>query len=135
MNTRKTRVWLQVSALAAVLALAGLEAGCVVAAAGAAAGAGTVAFVEGKLVVTVDSPYNNTVRATDQAIAQLQFLKLTDRRDDLTATLTARTAQDKKVTVDVERQADHLTKLEIRVDTFGDKALSQTIYERIRSNL
>jgi Protein of unknown function (DUF3568) len=135
MNTRNIRLWLQASAIAAVLSVVALNSGCVVAAAGAAAGAGTVAWVEGKLVVTVDSGYDNAVRATDTTIAQLQFLKLSDDRDALTATLTARTAEDKKVIIDLKREGDHLTKLEIRVGDFGDKPLEQAIFDRIRTNL
>ncbi len=135
MNTRNIRLWLQASAVAAALSVVALNSGCVVAAAGAAAGAGTVAWVEGKLVVTVDSGYDNTVRATDTTIAQLQFLKLSDDRDALTATLTARTAEDKKVIIDLKREGDHLTKMEIRVGDFGDKPLEQAIFDHIRANL
>jgi hypothetical protein len=135
MNTSKIRLLIQASAIAAVLSVAALNSGCVVAAAGAAAGAGTVAWIEGKLVVTVDNGYDHTLRATDRAITQLQFLKLSDSRDALTATLTARTAEDKKVIIDVKREADHLTKIEIRVGDFGDKAIEQAIYDRILANL
>jgi len=135
MNNRKIKLWLQASAVAAVLSVVALNSGCVVAAAGAAAGAGTVAWVEGKLVVTLDSPYNNVVRAADAAIAQLQFFKLGEERDDLTATLTARTAEDKKVTIELKRQADHMTKVEVRVGDFGDKAVEQAIFDKIRANL
>jgi Protein of unknown function (DUF3568) len=135
MNSSKIKVWLQASALAAALAVAAIESGCVVVAAGAAAGAGTVAWVEGKLVVTLDSPYENVARSADQAITQLQFLKLSEDKDALTATLTARTAEDKKVIIDVKREADHLTKVQIRVGDFGDKSVEQAIFDRIRANL
>jgi hypothetical protein len=135
MNTSKMKRWLQASALAAALAVVAVESGCVVVAAGAAAGAGTVAWVEGKLVVTLDSPYENVARAADKAIAQLQFLKLSEDKDALTATLTARTAEDKKVIIDVKREADHLTKVQIRVGDFGDKSVEQAIFDRIRANL
>ena len=135
MNSSKIRVWLQASALAAALAVMAVESGCVVAAAGAAAGAGTVAWIEGKLVVSLDSPYEDVVRGAERSIDQLQFLKLSEDRDALTATLTARTAADKKVIIDVKRVADHLTKVEIRVGDFGDKSVEQAIFDKIRANL
>jgi Protein of unknown function (DUF3568) len=135
MNSSKIRLWLQASAVAAVLSVVALNSGCVVAVAGAAAGAGTVAWVEGKLVVTLGNSYDQVTRATDTAIAQLQFFKLSDERDALTTTVTVRTAEDKKVTVEVKRVADQLTKVEIRVGAFGDKPVEQAVYDRIRANL
>jgi hypothetical protein len=136
MKTMNIRLGFGALAVAAALSMAALNSGCIVAAAGGvAAGAGTVAWVEGKLVVTLANPYDNVVRATDQAITQLQFLKVGDARDSLSATLKAHTASDKRVTIDIERQGDQTTKVEIRVDTFGDKALSMTILDRIKANL
>ncbi len=135
MNTRNIRLGLQVFALTGAVAVAALNSGCVAVVAAGAAGATTVAWVEGKLVVTLDSPYETVLRGADQAIAQLQFLKLSDSRDALTATLEARTAEDKKVIIDVKREGDHLTKVQIRVGSFGDKAVSQAIYDKIRANL
>jgi hypothetical protein len=135
MTSTHLKGWLQVSLLATALSLAALNSGCVVAAAGAAAGAGTVAWVEGKLVVTLDHAYGHVLRASDQAITQLQFMKVSDARDALSAELVSRTAEDKKVRISLKKEGDHLTEVQIRVDTFGDKALSLAVLDRIKANL
>jgi hypothetical protein len=135
MTFTQLKGWLQVSLLATVLSVAALNSGCVVAAAGAAAGAGTVAWVEGKLVVTLDHSYDHVLRASDQAITQLQFMKVSDARDALSAELVSRTAEDKKVRISLKKEGDHLTEVQIRVDTFGDKALSLAVLDRIKANL
>ena len=124
-------------AAAALLSIAVLGSGCFVAAVGVAgaAGAGTVAWVEGALTVTLPNGFEAVTRASDQAIAQLQFAKLGDDRDALKAILTARTVDDKKIVIQVTRVGDDLTKIEIRVGTFGDKPLSSAILNKIQANL
>jgi hypothetical protein len=131
---KSTRVLLSVLAVSATLSVVALSSGCFVVAAGAA-GAGTVAFVEGKLVVSLPNSYDAVVHASDRAIKQMQFYKLTDVRDALTSTFTARTADDKKLTIEVERKADDLTEVEIRIGTFGDKPGSVAILDQIKSDL
>jgi hypothetical protein len=131
------RFLLQAAAAAALLSATVLGSGCFVVAVGAggAAGAGTVAWVEGALTVNLPNPYESVVGASNQALAQLQFFKLGEKRDALSDDLTARTAEDKKVEIKVTRVADNLTKLQIRVGTFGDKPLSSVILNRIQSDL
>jgi hypothetical protein len=112
-----------------------LNSGCVVAVAGAAAGAGTVAFVEGKFVARLADPYEQVVHAVERAIPQLQLALVEEKRDALAARFTARTAVDKKVEITVTRESDNLAKLEIRVGAFGDKQASVLIFEQIKTNL
>jgi hypothetical protein len=121
-------------AASALLSVTSLNSGCFVVAAGAA-GAGTVAFVEGKLTVTLANSYDSVVRATDRSIAQMQYFKLTDQRDALKSTFTLRTPDDQKVTIEIERKEDNLTGMEIRVGTFGDKQESIAILDHIKTNL
>src|SRR4051812_19018364 len=95
-----------------------LQSGCVLVAAGAAAGAGTVAYVRGELDATVSKSYENAVQASGRAIDQLQFAKISEQKDALSAKFTARTAQDKKVTIIVSKVSDTLTRVQIRVGVF-----------------
>lgn len=120
--------------ISAVLALTTILSGCVAIVAGAA-GAGTVAWVRGELQATLDSNYESTVRAANRAIEQLQFAKVNDKTDALTATITARTADDKKIQVKVTKVSDQATKVAIRVGTFGDQSVSQAILDKIKAAL
>jgi hypothetical protein len=133
---KRFQIPLRGAALGLLAGLTVLTSGCFLVVAGAAAGgAGAVAYVEGKLRVNFSNNYEAVVHASDQAIAQLQFLKVGETKDALKAILEARTADDKKVTIEVDRVGDNLTKVEISVGTFGDKTVSMAIYDRIKGNL
>lgn len=121
--------------LAAALAVASLGSGCFLVAVGAAAGAGAVAYVDGRLTTSLPHGYDDVVQGTDRAIVQLQFLKVGESRDALKALFEARTADDKKVSIEVTRVSDNLTKIEIRVGIFGDKSVSLAILDRIKGNI
>jgi hypothetical protein len=119
--------------LAAALLAASLT-GCVAVVAGAA-GAGTVAWVRGELEATLDANYEKAATAANLAIEQLQFAKISEKKDALTAILIARTAEDKKVEIKVIKIGDQSAKVQIRVGVFGDEALSLTILDKIKTNL
>jgi hypothetical protein len=119
--------------LAAALLAASLT-GCVAVVAGAA-GAGTVAWVRGELEARLDASYEKAATAANLAIKQLQFAKISEKKDALTAILIARTAEDRKVEIKVLKVGDQSAKVQIRVGVFGDEALSLTILDKIRTNL
>ncbi len=125
--------------LAAILLGANLlfNSGCflfAVAAVGAAA-AGTVAYVDGKLEATLNNGYDSVVSASNKAIAQLEFAKPEERKDELSDTLVTHTAKGDRIEIVVTKAGDKLTKVSIRVGTFGDQQMSQTILDKINSNL
>ena len=124
------RTWFLLAA--AALAVAG--SGCVAVVAGAA-GAGTVAYIRGELDAPLDTNYHQAVTAADRAIKQLQFALVSDKQDALTAVFTARTAEDKKVTIKVVKVGDQTSKVEIRVGWMGDERVSLTILDRIKANV
>ena len=118
------------------LLLAGTEVlipGCVVAAVGV--GAGTVAYVMGNLKAVeaknIDAVYN----ATKKAIAELELKTSTETKDAMSAVITARDAQDKKITIKLEATTQETTKLSVRVGWFGNETKSRLIYDKIRENL
>ena len=122
------------SVIVALVAVLPLLSGCVVALAGVAS-AGTVAWVEGRLDAALDANFDRTEKAADRAIAQLLFVKVSEQKDALNAVLNARTAEDKKVTIEVIRVGDTLSKVQIRVGLFGDEAKSLAILDKIKANL
>lgn len=121
----------------AALLLAGglaLQTGCLVVAAGAA-GAGTVAYIRGELSSTLDTPYESAVRATNRGLQALEFARISENKDALTAIVIYRTADDKKVEVKVTKVTETTTKVAIRVGIFGDEKLSMTVLDKIKENL
>jgi hypothetical protein len=124
------KTWLVVAAAAGSMALTGC-----VAMVAAGAGAGAVAYVQGKLEAPLDAHYAKAVRAVDRAIEQLEFARISEKKDALTAIFVARTAEDKKVTIRVSKVGDQSSRVEIRVGLFGDETLSMTILDRIKTNL
>jgi 20S proteasome alpha/beta subunit len=119
---------------AAALALVAGTTGCLAVAAGAGAGA-AVAYVRGELETNVNATYDDTVAATNKALQQLGIAKISEKRDALVAVITARNAADKKIEVRLDRVADKLTKVRIRIGLMGDEPLSLTILDKIKSNL
>ena len=108
--------------------------GCVPVAAGAA-GAGTMAWVNGRLDATLESDYENVVKATNAAIKDLQFAKISENKDALEAILVARTAADKKIEIKIFKVVDKAAKVQIRVGFFGDQSLELTVLDKIKANL
>jgi len=94
-----------------------------------------VAWVQGRLDATLDANFDRAESAANRAVAQLQFAKISEEKDALTATLTVRTAEDKKVVIKIVRVGAAASQAQIRVGIFGDQTLSLTILEKIRANL
>ena len=101
----------------------------------AATAAGSVAYVDGKLEASLGNGYESVVTATDRAISQLEFTKPEERKDQLSDTFVTHTAKDERIEILVTKAGDNLTQVSIRVGTFGDQALSQTVLDKIKANL
>jgi len=112
--------------------------GCLAAAAvggAAAAGAGTVAYIKGELKATEEATLNKTWQATVAAIDGLQFLVINKIKDNVSAELEAKTADNKTVKIQLKRVTDNLTDISIRIGTFGDESLSRYILSKIEAKL
>ncbi len=107
--------------------------GCVVIAAGA--GAGAVAYVRGELDSSVEHDLNAVFKASQQALAKLEFARINDHKSGVDAKLVARTALDKRVEIKLTKVTDTLTKVQIRVGLVGDQDLSLMILEKIKAGL
>jgi hypothetical protein len=111
-----------------------LNSGCFLFAV-AAVSAGSVAFIDGKLEVSMSNSYAAVVAASNQAISQLQFALPEESKDALTDSLVTRNAKGDRVEIVVTKVNDNLTSVTIRIGTFGNQAMSQTILDKIKSNL
>lgn len=107
--------------------------GCILAAAGA--GAGAVAYVRGELEANLDHEYGRVVDAARGAVADLEFARVSENKDAVKAVMISRTAMDKKVEITIANSGKSLTNIKIRVGIFGDEQLSMTILERIKARL
>lgn len=133
-NLKTMKIKSFLTGLVAVVMLA-LFSGCAALVVGAAAGAGTYAYVQGELQSTESASLDRTWAATQGAIKELQFTVTTQQKDALLGRLIARTAKDKKIEINLKKTGDHLTEVRIRVGTFGDEELSRLILDKIKSRL
>lgn len=118
---------------AALLGVAALTSGCVAVVAAAGAGAG-VLWVRGAIETNLDGDLDRVYRAAQDAVADLQFAKVSERKSGLDAQIIARTALDKKIEIKLEKLGS-ATKVVIRVGVMGDQQLSISILDRIKSHL
>lgn len=127
---KKTRILLAVLLTGMTI----YASGCLIAAVGAGA-AGTVAYVKGELEATLDAGMDKSYDATLKGLDQLQITPIQKGKDALTAEIVARNAEDKKITINLTRVDEKITKVTIRVGVFGDQVQSTTILGHIRQNL
>jgi hypothetical protein len=107
--------------------------GCVIAAVGA--GAGTVAYVRGDLQTVESKSLDDVYEAAEKAIKELGLNVTKKTKDAMSATIVARDAQDKKITIKLSASTEETTKLSIRIGVFGSETKSRRIYEEIKKNL
>jgi len=126
---------LQVLGMVAVMAIIVVtQSGCLVAAAAGAAG-GTVAYMKGDVEAVVEGNVEQTFNATKAAMDELKMPLLATWANAMEGHVEARVGTDNKATVNINGQSEKLSKVSIRVGTFGDQGLSQAILEKIKANL
>jgi hypothetical protein len=120
--------------LAVMAVIVATQSGCLVAAAAGAAG-GTVAYMKGDVEAIVDGGVDATFNATKAAMDDLKLPLMATWANAMEAHVEARVGTDNKATVNISGQSEKLSKVSIRVGTFGDQGLSQAILEKIKANL
>lgn len=112
-----------------------LVSGCVAAlVAGAAAGAGGVAYVRGELQSEEAVAYDKAYDASLAAMKDMSYAVVDKQKDPTSAKITARGAGDKKITVSLDKMSVSVTKIGIRVGYWGDEPLSRQILDKIKSH-
>jgi uncharacterized membrane protein len=119
--------------VATFLVLAAFQAGCVSITDTTAPG--VALYLRGELQVNIDRRFEVVVRAANKAVTELQFSKIEEKKDALVAIITARTADDIKINIRVEKQTDSLTTVRIRAGTIGNEKLSFAVYNKIKELL
>ncbi len=118
-----------------VIAAACLLPGCAAVVVGAAAGAGTYAYVTGELKSTLDVPVAAAAKATRRGLEDLQFSGVEVKSDMLVGEGKAKMADDTKVTVSLKRITDSTTEIRVRVGLLGSEKKSIEILDAIRQRL
>jgi hypothetical protein len=128
----------RVLAPCAAVALAAALSGCLAATAagaGALAAAGTYAYERGELRTTIDAPLDDVYNAATTALEQLELPMTDHAKDAFSAHITATQAQGGNVSIDLTRESEDVTRVGVRVGTFGDESTSRVILQRIRDAL
>jgi hypothetical protein len=99
---------------------------------GGAAGAGTVAYVGGELKTVQKVSLNKAWNATQKAMKDLGFTITSKEKDAFNSKLTAKGVANKIIRIKLNKKANMLTEIRIRVGTFGDESVSLEILERIK---
>ncbi len=134
MKKKQQRLLLILLLLASPVVLTGCLAAAAVGA-GAAAGAGTIAYISGELKSTEGYQFATVWAATVKAVDQLEFIVINKVNDAISGQYECVTADNKKVHINVNRIGDNITEIKIRVGTFGDETLSRYILSKIQSNI
>ncbi|MCL4209766.1 MAG: DUF3568 family protein [Phycisphaerales bacterium] len=108
--------------------------GCLAVAAAAGTGVG-VAYVMGDLEVTFDAAPPAVAEAGKGALEELGVTVISSASTSVDGEVVGRTAQDKKITIKIKALGENSSKSSIRVGTFGDEAVSMSVYEKMKARL
>ena len=130
MNTTKALLFV-------VLSLSLMMEGCVLLAvgAGAAAGAGTVAYLRGELQTTYAASLDRTWEAALDALKELNYRIISSQKEGPEGEIEAKRVGEDTVKVHLMISGPGTTLVKIRVGIFGDEVVSQAINSKIASKL
>lgn len=104
---------------------------------GAAAGAGTIAYVQGKYSMNIDGSIKDVYNAALEAVQNNNDYVITKK--DITptdATIEGSTKVDTTdFSIEIEKLTSNASKVSIQFGTFGDKTASATLMDQIQKNV
>ena len=92
---------------------------------------GGCAELQGKLVKTYQSQYNQAVQASTDALEDLEISILNENADDLKTDILARRGDGTPVVVEVKRVDRNFTQIAVSTGAGVDRYLSQDVSEQI----
>jgi len=121
---------------AAALILAGLllvnAYGCIALLAGAAGGAGTAAWLSGKLVQETNVPLDRAVKASKSALKSLKLEVTKETVEKDVVQIMSKYSDGKTVWIDVRKVTESSSKIEVRVGVVSaDKEAANRILKKI----
>ena len=106
--------------------------GCVAVLAAGAGGAGTAAWLSGKLSEEVSASYDDTISATESALKSLQMPITKETKKRNVAQIMSKSADGAEVWIDIRPLTTSTTKVDVRVGAMGNKETSSKIMESIK---
>ena len=104
-------------------------------AAAAAVGTGAYFYVKGDLKRNYEAPIDKTWQAAVRSVEDLGLSTESKQNDAFNGVIKGKMADGKSFTVSVKRLGENLTEVGVRVGTFGNREISETIHDKILSNL
>lgn len=111
------------------------SSGCWVLVGAAAGGAGTAAWLGGKLSDQVNASHEGTVIATEKALHSLKMDITKKTETEQVTQIRSEYTDGSDVWIDIKPISDKTSKIEIRVGITGNKDISVKILERIKTYL
>ena len=122
-----------------VLATITLFQGCALLLVGGAVGGatyGTVKYVNNTLQVTHEVSLDNAWHAANAALKTMELPVMSSKKDATSGQVTARSAQEQPVSIDLLRKTEKVTQIRITVGTFdttANRAAAQQIYDAMKT--
>ena len=130
----------RIKSIAIVGCLLIVMAGCsrqwvILGTAAAAVGVGTCAYIEGDLKRTYDVNIENAWAASVKSVDQLKLTAESKTHDAFNGIIKGKMADGMSFQINLKRLAENSTEIGVRLGTFGDRAKSEAIHDKILSNL
>jgi hypothetical protein len=122
MNTTNLNRLIRTVILAGAVSALALASGCMTA-------------VGGAYSSSLPAGLEKTVKAANAAVTQSAYVKVNEDKQLTTDDIVTRDSSDKRIEILLEAAGDGVTKVSIRVGTFGDQDLSIAIFNKIKANL
>ena len=104
-------------------------------AAAAAVGAGAYYYVKGDLKRNYEASMDKTWQATVKAVEELKLTPESKKNDAFGGVIEGKMADGKSFSINVKRLGENMTEVGVRIGTFGDRAKSEAIHDKILSLL
>jgi len=92
-------------------------------------------YTLGTLSENVDSTPDKVTTAAAKAAEDLKLQEIQSNGTKVDGKVTARTADDKAVTITIAQAGDNVSKVDIQVGATGDQAVSSQLMDGIKSHL
>lgn len=109
--------------------------GCIALLATAAGGAGTAAWLSGKLSQEVNAPFERATAAAKSGLKSLGLKITKETVKENTAQVMSNYTDGKTIWVDIHRISQSASKVEVRVGATGDQDAASKILDKIRRYL
>ncbi len=107
----------------------------VIGAAAAAVGAGTYYYIKGDLKRNYEAPMDKTWEATIKSVEELKLTVESQKHDAFSGVIKGKTADEKGFEINLKRLGENSTEVGVRIGTFGDRAKSEAVHDKIHSKL